>query len=57
MKFSDGSEFTADDAKFSLERAKAKSSNFAVYTQGIDRVERSMPTPSTSIPSCPTPCW
>ena len=38
VKFSDGSEFTADDAKFSLERAKAKSSNFAVYTQGIDRV-------------------
>ncbi len=40
VKFSDGSEFTADDAKFSLERAKAKSSNFAVYTQGIDRVEK-----------------
>ena len=27
VKFSDGSDFTADDAKFSLERAKAKSSN------------------------------
>ena len=40
VKFSDGSEFTADDAKFSLERAKSKSSNFAVYTQGIDRVEK-----------------
>eukprot|EP01041_Mallomonas_annulata_P018226 gene18226-37052_t len=40
VKFSDGSEFTADDAKFSLERAKAKTSNFAVYTQGIDRVEK-----------------
>ena len=40
VKFSDGSEFTADDAKFSLERAKAKSSNYAVYAQGIDRVEK-----------------
>jgi len=40
VKFSDGSEFTADDAKFSLERAKAKSSNFGAYTQGIDRVEK-----------------
>ena len=40
VKFSDGSDFTADDAKFSLERAKAKTSNFAVYTQGIDRVEK-----------------
>jgi peptide/nickel transport system substrate-binding protein len=40
VKFSDGSEFTADDAKFSLERAKSKSSNYAVYAQGIDRVEK-----------------
>ncbi len=40
VKFSDGSDFTADDAKFSLERAKAKTSNYAVYTQGIDRVEK-----------------
>ena len=39
VKFSDGSALTADDVKFSLERAKAKSSNYAVYTQGIDRVE------------------
>ena len=38
VTFSDGSPFTADDAKFSLERAKAKTSNFAVYAQGIDRV-------------------
>ena len=40
VKFADGSAFTADDAKFSLERAKAKTSNFAVYTQGIDRIEK-----------------
>ena len=36
VKFSDGSDFTAADAKFSLERAKAKTSNFAVYALGID---------------------
>lgn len=40
VKFSDGSDFTADDAKFSLERAKAKSSNYVVYTLGIDRIEK-----------------
>jgi len=40
VKFSDGSDFTADDAKFSLERAKAKTSNYAVYAQGIDRIEK-----------------
>ena len=31
VKFSDGSAFTADDAVFSLERAKNKSSNFVFY--------------------------
>ena len=39
VKFSDGSDFTAVDAKFSLERGKAKTSNFTVYTLGVDRVE------------------
>ncbi|MEG0973474.1 MAG: ABC transporter substrate-binding protein [Comamonas sp.] len=39
VKFSDGSPLTADDVKFSLERAKAKTSGFVVYTQGIDRIE------------------
>ena len=38
VKFHDGSPFTADDAVFSLQRAMHKSSNYAVYTQGIDRV-------------------
>jgi peptide/nickel transport system substrate-binding protein len=38
VKFHDGSAFTADDAVFSLERAMTKTSNFAVYTQGIDKV-------------------
>ena len=38
VKFHDGSELTADDAVFSLQRAMAKTSNFAVYAAGIDRV-------------------
>jgi len=38
VKFHDGSAFTADDAVFSLERAMAKTSNFGIYAQGIDRV-------------------
>lgn len=40
VKFHDGSAFNADDAKFSLERAMAKTSNYGVYTQGIDRIEK-----------------
>jgi peptide/nickel transport system substrate-binding protein len=38
VKFHDGAPFTADDAKFSLERAMAKTSNYGVYTQGIDHI-------------------
>ena len=38
VKFSDGSPLTADDVVFSLTRATAKTSNYAVYTQGIDKV-------------------
>jgi peptide/nickel transport system substrate-binding protein len=38
VKFSDGSPFTADDAVFSLNRAMARTSNYAIYTSGIDRV-------------------
>jgi peptide/nickel transport system substrate-binding protein len=38
VKFHDGADFDADDAVFSLERAMARSSNFGVYTQGIDKV-------------------
>ena len=40
VKFSDGSALTADDVVFSLERARAKTSNFHVYTQGFSRVAR-----------------
>jgi peptide/nickel transport system substrate-binding protein len=38
VKFSDGSALTAEDVIFSITRAMAKSSNFGVYTQGIDKV-------------------
>ncbi len=38
VKFSDGSPLTADDVVFSLTRAMAKTSNYNVYTQGIDKV-------------------
>jgi peptide/nickel transport system substrate-binding protein len=38
VKFHDGSNFTADDAVFSIQRAMAPSSNFTPYIQGIDRV-------------------
>jgi peptide/nickel transport system substrate-binding protein len=40
VKFHDGSAFTADDAVFSLQRALAKTSNFGIYAQGIDRVAK-----------------
>ncbi|MBY0467087.1 MAG: ABC transporter substrate-binding protein, partial [Burkholderiales bacterium] len=38
VKFHDGSVFSADDAVFSLDRAMSKTSNFAVYTEGITKV-------------------
>jgi len=38
VKFHDGAVFNADDAKFSIERAMTKTSNYGVYTQGIERV-------------------
>ena len=38
VKFSDGSAFSADDAIFSLNRAMSKTSNYNVYTQGIDKL-------------------
>ena len=38
VKFSDGSVLNADDVVFSINRAMAKTSNFTVYTQGIDKV-------------------
>ena len=38
VKFHDGSAFSADDAVFSIQRAMHKNSNYAVFTQGVDRV-------------------
>jgi peptide/nickel transport system substrate-binding protein len=38
VKFSDGTPLTADDVVFSIMRAMAKTSNYQVYTQGIDKV-------------------
>jgi peptide/nickel transport system substrate-binding protein len=38
VRFHDGAAFDADDVVFSLTRAMSKTSNFGVYTQGIDKV-------------------
>ena len=38
VKFSDGTALTADDVVFSLLRAMSKTSNYAIFTQGIDKV-------------------
>jgi peptide/nickel transport system substrate-binding protein len=38
VKFSDGTPLTADDVVYSIGRAMAKTSNYAVYAQGIDKV-------------------
>jgi peptide/nickel transport system substrate-binding protein len=38
VKFSDGTSLTADDVVFSLLRSMNKTSNYAVYAQGIDKV-------------------
>ncbi len=38
VKFHDGAEFNADDVVFSINRAMEKTSNYGVYTQGIDKV-------------------
>ncbi|HMS04231.1 MAG TPA: ABC transporter substrate-binding protein [Burkholderiaceae bacterium] len=37
VKFSDGSPLTADDVVFSLTRAMSKTSNYAIFAQGIDK--------------------
>lgn len=38
VKFHDGSALTPDDVVFSIMRSMAKTSNYAVYAQGIDKV-------------------
>ena len=37
VKFSDGSAMTADDVVYSITRAMAKTSNYSVFTQGMDK--------------------
>ncbi|CAN7406783.1 ABC transporter substrate-binding protein [Pseudorhodoferax sp. LjRoot39] len=55
VKFSDGSPFTADDVVFSLTRAMAKTSNYAVYAQGIDKVVKVDDTTVDVMLKAPTP--
>ena len=38
VKFSDGSPLTADDVVFSITRAMGRTSNYQIYTEGIDKV-------------------
>ncbi len=40
VKFSDGSTMTADDVVYSLQRAMSKTSTYAIYTQGMDRIAK-----------------
>ena len=40
VKFSDGSAFTVDDAVFSINRSMAKTSNFNVFAQGIEKATK-----------------
>ena len=40
VKFSDGSTLTVDDVVFSLNRSMAKTSNYGVFAQGIDKVTK-----------------
>ena len=40
VKFHDGSDMTADDVVYSLNRAMSKTSNFTPYVQGFDRIAK-----------------
>ena len=55
VKFSDGSPLTADDVVFSIMRAMAKTSNYAVYTQGIDKAVKVNDTTVDLIMKGPNP--
>ena len=55
VKFSDGSALTADDVVFSLMRAKSRTSNYSVYTQGIDKATRVNPTTVDIVLTGPNP--
>ncbi len=55
VKFSDGTPFTADDVVYSITRAMSKTSNYAVYTQGISRVVKVNDSTVDFIMSGPNP--
>ncbi|MDO9361213.1 MAG: ABC transporter substrate-binding protein [Polaromonas sp.] len=55
VKFSDGTPFTADDVVYSITRSMAKTSNYAVYAQGIDRVVKVNDTTVDFIMKGPNP--
>ncbi len=55
VKFSDGSPLTADDVVYSITRAMAKTSNYQVYTQGIQRVVKVNDSTVDFIMSGPNP--
>jgi peptide/nickel transport system substrate-binding protein len=55
VKFSDGSPLTADDVVYSIMRAMAKTSNYAVYTQGIDKAVKVNDTTVDLIMKGPNP--
>jgi len=55
VKFSDGSPLTADDVVYSIMRAMAKTSNYAVYTQGIDKAVKVNDTTVDMIMKGPNP--
>ena len=54
-KCSEGSPLTADDVVFSIMRAMAKTSNYAVYTQGIDKAVKVNDTTVDLIMKGPNP--
>jgi peptide/nickel transport system substrate-binding protein len=55
VKFSDGSPLTADDVVFSISRAMSKTSNYAVFAQGIDKAVKVDANTVDIILKTPTP--
>ncbi|RYH56533.1 MAG: ABC transporter substrate-binding protein, partial [Alcaligenaceae bacterium] len=55
VKFSDGSALTADDVVYSLTRSMAKTSNYAVFAQGVDKVVKVNDNTVDILLKAPTP--